>query len=412
MEAEIIAVGTEILMGQIVNTNAAFLAQQLNALGFNTYHESVVGDNPARLLENLQLAQARSDLVVLSGGLGPTTDDLTKQTVAKFLGRDLFFNETAMEKINLFFQRRNRVVTENNRLQALSIAGGIVLENPAGLAVGTLINQDNTYYLLLPGPPSELMPMFLQVARLHLEKILPQEDHLYSEVLRFFGIGEAQLATELQDLIAQQTNPTVAPYAKLHEVTLRITAQATTLEKGWALVQQLKEKILAQVGEFYYGSGDENSLAQVVVEKLKANQLTLSAVESLTAGLFQATLGEIAGVSKVFPGGLITYSPEAKIKTAHVPATLIEKYGVVSSEVAESMAQNTREIFDTDLAISFTGVAGPEPLENRPAGTVYIGLATRHGVMSLLLHLNRDRNYIRQQAVMEGLSFILKNIFA
>lgn len=411
MEAEIIAVGTEVLMGQVENTNETFLSQELNALGFNVYHESVVGDNPKRLFESLQLAASRSQLIVLCGGLGPTPDDLTKQVVAEFLALPLTEDTEAFEKIQRFFEVRQKPLTPNNRLQALTIQGGVSLKNPTGLAVGTFITQGMTSFLLLPGPPHELQPMFHEVAIPLLKDLLPQKERLVSEVLRFYGIGESRLATDLQDLIAKQTNPTLATYAKPQEVTIRISAKADSAEEAVTLLAPLKAEILKRVGEFYYGSGEEVTLGDVVARKLIAKNLTLTACESLTAGLFQSTLGNTAGVSKIFPGGLVTYSPESKAKLAGVSTETIAEFGVVSSPVAKEMAEGARQVLDTDLAISFTGVAGPASLEGKAAGTVWIGLAQRGKVpAAFLFQINRDRNGIRQQAVNEGLNLILRKV--
>ncbi|MGX7200268.1 competence/damage-inducible protein A [Enterococcus nangangensis] len=410
MDAEIIAVGTELLMGQVVNTNATFLSQELNALGFNVYYHSVVGDNPQRLTDVLNLAVKRSRLIVLTGGLGPTEDDLTKQTVAEFLALPLVENAEGLAKITRYFERSQRKMTPNNRLQALTIQGGHVLQNPTGLAVGTLITQGDTSYLLLPGPPSELTGMFSQVARPLLRQLLPQSQQLYSEVLRFYGIGESQLVTELADLIHEQTNPTVAPYAKLHEVTLRITGQSTAEKSGAALVAATRKEILARVGEFYYGSGDERTLAATVVAKLKEKGKSITAAESLTAGLFQSTLGDVSGVSEVFPGGFVTYSPQVKTALG-VPEATIAQHGVVSKEVACAMAEAAREKLATDLAVSFTGVAGPNELEGHSAGTTWIALAQKgQPTQAYLYHFNRDRSYIREHAVMQGLWLVWQSL--
>ena len=410
MDAEIIAVGTELLMGQIVNTNAAFLSKELNTMGFNVYHESVVGDNEERLLASLVLAKSRSQLVILTGGLGPTEDDLTKQTTAKFLALPLVENKEGMDKIIRFHEQLNRKMAPNNRLQALTIQGGHVLQNPNGLAVGTLITQGETTYLLLPGPPSELTQMFSQVAQPLLFNMLPQTDKLYSEVMRFFEIGESRLVTEIADLIHDQTNPTVAPYAKLYEVTLRITAKSASAEEAQALIAKRKQEILDRVGEYYYGAGDDLSLEEVLVAKLKEKNLTISAAESLTAGLFQATLGDVPGVSAVFPGGAVTYSNQAKIALG-VEAATIEKFGAVSDETAAAMAEAARAKFHTDLAVSFTGVAGPDALEGHMAGTVYIGLAQAdHVTQTFLYDFKRSRQYTRERAVMQALWLVYSAI--
>lgn len=410
MDAEIIAVGTELLMGQIVNTNAAFLSRELNVLGFNVYHESVVGDNEERLLASLELAKSRSQLIVLTGGLGPTEDDLTKQTLAKFLALPLVENKEGMDKILAFFDQLQRKMTPNNRLQALTIQGGHVLQNPNGLAVGTLITQGEATYLILPGPPSELTQMYTKVARPLLFNMLPQEDKLYSEVMRFFGIGESQLVTEIADLIHDQTNPTVAPYAKLYEVTLRITAKSKSEDEALALIAKRKAEILARVGEFYYGAGDDLTLEEVLVAKLKEKHLSLTAAESLTAGLFQATIADVPGVSEVFPGGAVTYSNALKVELGVDPAT-IEQFGAVSNETAAAMAEAARQKFHTNLAVSFTGVAGPDSLEGHTAGTVFIGLAQDNApTQTFLFDFKRSRQYTRERSVMQAMWLVYSAI--
>lgn len=293
MKAEIIAVGTEILTGQILNTNAQFLSEKLAEIGVDVYIQTAVGDNEARLLSVLEIARERSDLVILTGGLGPTEDDLTKQTVAKFLGKNLVFDAQAQTKLDDFFaQRPDYARTPNNERQAQIIQGATPLANETGLAVGGMIEVEGVTYVVLPGPPSELKPMVLN-------ELLPRlmtGAKLYSRVLRFFGIGESQLVTILADLIEQQTDPTLAPYAKTGEVTLRLSTKAKSQEEADAALNTLEEQILSRdtfegtsLQELCYGYGDETSLASLVVEELKKRQLSITAAESLTAGLFQAS---------------------------------------------------------------------------------------------------------------------------
>ncbi|MBO0440328.1 competence/damage-inducible protein A [Candidatus Enterococcus ikei] len=411
MKAEIIAVGTELLLGQVVNTNATFLSEELADLGIEVYYHTVVGDNPGRLEQLLAEAEKRSDLIVLCGGLGPTDDDLTKDTVAAHIHRSLIQDEQALARLHEFFTFSKNKMTENNLKQTLMIEGGIAVQNPTGLAVGTLITADETTYLLLPGPPNELKPMFLQNARPLLEELFPQAEQLMSRVLRFYGIGESQLVTELKELIDTQTNPTIAPYAKPNEVTLRLTAKISDAAKGQALLDSLEAQVMTKVGEYFYGYGDDNSLVKVTVEALKAHGKTISAAESLTAGLFQSTLGDIAGVSEVFKGGFITYSAETKEQFLGIDHKLLEKEGVVSEACAIAMAEQARKLADADFAVSFTGVAGPDELEGQPAGTVWIGIAEKgQPAFATLQHFNRDRRYIRQSAVMKGLDLIRRAV--
>lgn len=410
MKAEIIAVGTELLLGQVVNTNATFLSEELASLGIEVYYHSVVGDNPKRLEELVTLAENRSDLIVFCGGLGPTEDDLTKQIVAQHAGQELVRDEAGYEQMLTFFKNGQRFMTENNLRQTLVFKDGTALPNATGLAIGIFYRTATAAYLLLPGPPSELKPMFIQQARPILQTEFSSEEQLISRVLRFYGIGESALVTELADLIDSQKNPTVAPYAKPNEVTLRLTVKTTDESAGQAKLDELEQQIQARVGEYFYGYGEHTSLAEVVVDMLKEKKKTVTAAESLTAGLFQATLGDISGVSRVFSGGYVTYAKETKSKMLGINEDLLTAYGTVSKECAEAMALAAQAKEKADYALSFTGVAGPDELENQRPGTVWIALATNEGVKSKCYHFSRDRAYVRHSAVMAGLDLLRKEL--
>ena len=417
MKAEIIAVGTEILTGQILNTNAQFLSEKLAEIGVDVYIQTAVGDNEARLLSVLEIARERSELVILTGGLGPTEDDLTKQTVAKFLGKNLVFDAQAQAKLDDFFaQRPDYARTPNNERQAQIIQGATPLANETGLAVGGMIEVEGVTYVVLPGPPSELKPMVLN-------ELLPRlmtGAKLYSRVLRFFGIGESQLVTILADLIEQQTDPTLAPYAKTGEVTLRLSTKAKSKEEADAALNTLEEQILSRdtfegtsLRELCYGYGDETSLASLVVEELKKRQISITAAESLTAGLFQASLADFSGVSAIFKGGFVTYSLEEKAKMLDIPQTELEIHGVVSTYTAEKMAEQAREKTVSDIGISLTGVAGPESLEGHPAGTVFIGLSQASGTEVIRVNIGgRSRTDVRKIAVMHAFNLVLKALLS
>ena len=414
MQAEIIAVGTEILLGQVVDTNSAYIAQGLADAGIEVYYHSLVGDNADRLTAVVNQARSRSDLVVISGGLGPTKDDLTKQTVAQLLGVKLVEDQPAMAKIQRHFATTGQKLTPNNRLQALYLAGSERLQNTTGMAVGSFYRDPHgADLMLLPGPPSELEPMFENEALPRLKAAYQRQEFLVSRVLRFFGIGEAELVTQLADLIDHQTNPTIAPYAKVNEVTLRLTATAQSAAAGEQLLDQMTDTIQDRVGDYLYGFGDDNSLAQVVVKTLIARHLTITAAESLTAGKFQSTLGDVPGVSAVFPGGFVTYANAAKHDLLGVPQTVIATAGVVSAATAKEMAERSRQKLATDLAVSFTGVAGPDALEGQPAGTVWLGLA-QHGQapQAKLLHLTGNRAKVRERAVMQALDWLRRVLAA
>lgn len=417
MKAEIIAVGTEILTGQIVNTNAQFLSEKLAEIGVDVYFQTAVGDNEARLMSLLEIASSRSSLVILTGGLGPTEDDLTKQTLAKFLGKALVFDSQAQEKLDHFFaQRPDYARTPNNERQAQIVEGATPLPNETGLAVGGVSEVDGVTYVVLPGPPSELKPMVLNQL---LPKLMTGAK-LYSRVLRFFGIGESQLVTILADLIDQQTDPTLAPYAKTGEVTLRLSTKAVSQEKADQALDILENQILNRqtfeglsLRDICYGYGEETSLASVVVEELKKRKKSITAAESLTAGLFQATLADFSGVSAIFNGGFVTYSLEEKSKMLDISEQELKKHGVVSEFTAKKMAEQARLKTQSDYGVSLTGVAGPDSLEGHPAGTVFIGLAHAKGTEVIKANIaGRSRADVRQIAVMHAFNLVRKALLS
>lgn len=412
MKAEIIAVGTEILTGQITNTNAQFLSEEFAKLGIDVFFQTAVGDNEERLLSIIDLASKRSDLVVLCGGLGPTEEDLTKQTLAKYLGRNLVFDEQASKRLDEFFATRPQFTrTANNERQAQLIEGSTPLQNSTGLAVGGVIEVNGVTYVVLPGPPSELKPMVWD----YLVPLL-SSDHkqLYSRVLRFFGIGESQLVTVLSDLIDNQTDPTIAPYAKTGEVTLRLSTKADDIESAKAKLDQLEQKILSKktlnsipLENLLYGYGDDNSMARVVFDLLKKKHKTITAAESLTAGLFQSSIADFSGSSSVFNGGFVTYSIEEKSKMLQIPLEDLQEHGVVSHFTAEKMAEQSRKLTDADFGIGLTGVAGPDSLEGHPAGTVFIGIATREKVHSIRVVIGgRSRSDVRHIACLYAFNLV------
>ena len=417
MKAEIIAVGTEILTGQIVNTNAQFLSEKLAEIGVDVYFQTAVGDNEARLLSLLEIASQRSNLVILTGGLGPTEDDLTKQTLAKFLGKDLVFDPQAQEKLDIFFAHRpDYARTPNNERQAQIVEGATPLPNETGLAVGGVSEVDGVTYVVLPGPPSELKPMVLNQL---LPKLMTGAK-LYSRVLRFFGIGESQLVTILADLIDHQTDPTLAPYAKTGEVTLRLSTKAVSQERADQALDILENQILSRqtfegisLRDICYGYGEETSLASVVVEELKKRQKRITAAESLTAGLFQATLADFSGVSAIFNGGFVTYSLEEKSKMLDISEQELKEHGVVSEFTARKMAEQARIKTQSDYGVSLTGVAGPDSLEGHPAGTVFIGLAHAKGTEVIKANIaGRSRADVRHIAVMHAFNLVRKALLS
>jgi len=410
MDAEIIAVGSELLLGQIVNTNGRFLSQQFAEMGINVFYHTVVGDNDCRLQQAIALAESRADLIVFTGGLGPTKDDLTKETIARHLGKQLVFDEEALRSIEDYFSKKGRIMTENNKKQALVLEGCHVLRNDHGMAPGMVLTQAGITYMLLPGPPKEMEPMFLSYGYQQLQNRLQSKERIESKVLRFYGIGEALLETKIEDLLENQTNPTIAPLAADGEVTLRITAKDESKEKCEALISQVEAEILRRVGQFYYGS-DQTSLIQELVKELTKRDMTIAVAESLTGGMFQEQLTTIPGVSAIFKGGVVSYATAVKAKMLHVSEATIATYGVVSEQCALEMAANIRTELESDVGISFTGVAGPEEQEGKPAGTVFIGISYRDGrshVQSLNLSGSRAQNRIR--TVKYGCHYLLRDI--
>ncbi|HFH6927805.1 TPA: competence/damage-inducible protein A [Streptococcus agalactiae] len=412
MRAEIIAVGTEILTGQIVNTNAQFLSEKMAELGIDIYFQTAVGDNEERLLSLLDIASQRSQLVILCGGLGPTEDDLTKQTLAKFLGKSLTVDLLASRKLDRFFSSRPQFArTPNNERQAQLVEGSIPLQNLTGLAVGGIVTSKGVQYMVLPGPPSELKPMVM-------EQVVPilsnNGTKLYSRVLRFFGIGESQLVTILEDIIKNQTDPTIAPYAKVGEVTLRLSTKAENQDEADFKLDSLEKEILAlktldnrKLKDLLYGYGDNNSMARTVLELLKVQNKTITAAESLTAGLFQSQLAEFSGASQVFNGGFTTYSMDAKSQLLGIPKKKLQEYGVVSHFTAEAMAQQARQLLKADFGIGLTGVAGPDELEGYPAGTVFIGIATPEGVSSIKVSIGgKSRSDVRHISTLHAFDLV------
>ncbi|MGJ7920990.1 competence/damage-inducible protein A [Neobacillus sp. LXY-4] len=410
MNAEIIAVGTELLLGQIVNTNAQFISKQLADLGINVYYHTVVGDNPGRLKAALETAETRSNLIIFTGGLGPTKDDLTKETIAAHLGKKLVFDEEALKSIEAYFVRTNRTMTENNRKQALILEGSHVLPNDNGMAPGMALSVKDRMYMLLPGPPSEMEPMMAHYGYDFLLSKLSDREQIVSRVLRFFGIGEAALETEIDDIIERQTNPTIAPLAADGEVTLRLTAKHASVSEAERLLDLAEAEIRSRVGEFLYGY-DETSLLEEAMKLLKQQGLTIAAAESLTGGMFQQQITSVSGASQILKGGVVCYTNEVKANILHVKQETIDKEGVVSEACASELALNVADLMGSKIGVSFTGVAGPDEQEGKPVGTVYIGLHVEGQptyVKKLLLGGNRDS--VRRRAVKYGFYLLIKRL--
>ncbi|MGG3918912.1 competence/damage-inducible protein A [Parageobacillus thermoglucosidasius] len=412
MNAEIIAVGSELLLGQIANTNAQFLSAQLAELGINVYFHTVVGDNADRLEKVVKVAQTRANLIIFTGGLGPTKDDLTKETIARLLQRELVIDKEALHSIEAYFARTGRTMTENNKKQALVLQGSTVFRNEHGMAPGMAMTVGAITYMLLPGPPKEMQPMFSKYGRPFLMEKLDRHERIESRVLRFFGIGESQLETEIEDLIEQQSNPTIAPLAGDGEVTLRLTAKHHSEIEAKKLLDQTEQAILTRVGRYFYGYNDD-TLFKNTVKLLKEKKKTVAAAESLTGGLFLTELTAIPGASQVVRGGVVCYTNEVKEKVLHVPASVLATDGAVSERCAKLLAENVRALCGADIGISFTGVAGPDPLEGKSVGTVYIGISTSENETAVhALALSGPRDAIRTRTAKYGCSIILKKLAA
>lgn len=409
--AEIIAVGSELLLGQICNTNAQFLSKQLAELGINVYFHTVVGDNTDRLATAIHNAKSRADLLIFTGGLGPTKDDLTKETISKVLQKELVMDEEALTNIEGYYQKTKRPMSENNKKQAIVLEGSTVLPNDYGMAPGMALHDQPHTYMLLPGPPKELQPMFLNYGREYILSKLGVKEQIVSKVLRFFGIGESQLETDIDDLIDQQTNPTIAPLAGDHEVTLRLTAKHQSLDEANRLINETETLIQSRVGEHFFGY-DEDTIYSVLFGKIQHSSYTLSSAESLTGGLFSEKMTAFTGASEVIEGGIVCYTNDIKKNVLGVPGETLDQYGAVSEECASEMAESVKNLFHTDIGISFTGVAGPGTMDGKPVGTVYIGLAMPSGnTVVHQIQLAGGRESIRHRTVKYGCHFLLKELF-
>lgn len=406
MRAEIIAVGTELLLGQIVNTNAQYLSRGLAELGIDVYYQTVVGDNKERLIQAIEVGRGRADLLVFTGGLGPTQDDLTRDALAAYLGRGLTLHEPTMSKIEGMFANRGGAFVESNRRQALLVEGASPLRNDTGLAVGNALSADGTHYLLLPGPPREMKPMFLNDASLWLKELLGPTASLHSVMLKFAGIGESGLEDLLIDLIREQRDPTIAPYAQEGEVAIRVSTKAANAEEADRKLEGTLVEIRKRTASYLYAE-DDVPIEAAVVRLLAEQRRTVTLAESCTGGMVAQLLTTIPGSADVFPGGVVSYSNLVKMRALGVPTALLEgpeAPGAVSPETAAAMAEGVRAIADSDYAVSITGVAGPAAAEGKPVGLVYVGIAARgKPARTEKLQLSGDREGIRLRAAKRAL---------
>lgn len=407
MNCEILAVGTELLMGEIVNSDAQMISRGLNEHGFNVYWHTVVGDNPARLREALETAKRRADILITTGGLGPTADDLTKETVAEVFGRPLKMDQAQLVRLK---ERMGPKMTPNNEKQAMLPEGCTVLVNDWGTAPGCAFESDGCHVIMLPGPPRECTPMFRERALPYLETLCGGV--IGSRYVKIFGQGESSVEYLTRPLADSLEQVTMAPYAKEGECELRITARAETKEQALALCDPVVEQVKALLGDKVYGV-DVSSLEEVVVEGLKARKMTIACAESCTGGLIAKRITDISGASEVFGYGCVTYWNEAKMGLLGVSPETIQQYTEVSAQCALEMARGVRKLAGADIGISTTGYAGPTGgTEENPVGTVFIGLSWDGGetVLRPDRRYMRTREQVRRQAASHAFDLVRREV--
>lgn len=410
MNSEIISVGTELLLGQINNINTRIISQKLSEIGINVFFHTSVGDNRERISSIFKIALERSDLIIFTGGLGPTLDDLTKETVAEVLGLELNYDENILNRIQAFFKGMHREMPENNKKQALVPEGAITIQNENGTAPGIILQTGEKIIILLPGPPNEMEPMLNKFVIPFLRKRLNNNEVIKSKILRFIGIGESFLEQKILDILRKQTNPTVAPLAKQGEVTLRITAKAKSEKDANELIEPIIQTIKERVGEYIY-SYDNEPLEVVVGRMLIERRRTISIAESCTGGYLSHLLTNIPGISAVFDRGIISYSNKSKIEILNVPVEILKQKGAVSQEMAISMASWIRKLSGTDLGVAITGIAGPDggaPL--KPVGLVFITLSTDSGDLCEEYLFSGNREAIKRRSALAALDLIRRHL--
>lgn len=410
MVAELVSVGTEILLGNIVNTNAAYLAEMCARLGLSVYYQTVVGDNEVRMTEIFQTALGRSDVVIITGGLGPTKDDLTKETAAKVLGMKLVEDAHTRQRIESYLDdyvksHPGNTVTENNWKQALVPEGAKVLDNENGTAPGLILEKDGKTVVLLPGPPGELKPLFEEQVYPYLKKGQPEV--IYSQMVKICGIGESIVETKIADLIEKQDNPTIAPYAKTGEVHLRITARAKDKAEAKKLIKPVTRELKVRFGKNIYTTDEKKTLEEAVVELLAAKDMTVTTAESCTGGAIAARIVNVPGASDVLKQGFVTYSNKAKRKYLMVKKSTLKSEGAVSEKTAREMAKGGCFMTKSDACIAVTGIAGPGGgTDKKPVGLVYIGCCVGGHVEVRECHFNGSRSQVREQSVVSALTLL------
>ena len=396
MKAEIITVGTEILLGDILNTNSRYLSRELAAMGIEIYYQITVGDNEERLLKTLEESLNRSDIVICTGGLGPTEDDITKEVCAKYFGYELELHKPSLDAMIERFKHMNRVPTKNNEKQAYFPKEAYILKNDNGTAPGCIMEKEGKMIVVLPGPPKEMESMFENYVKPYLSKLT--DDVIESEVLRIIGVGESKVENDILDIIDSQTNPTIATYAKGYECTLRITAKAKSVEEAKELIKPMSDEMKRRFGQSLYATG-ETSIEEVVAKMLVENNLKIAVAESCTGGMVSASLINYPGISSVFMEGCVTYSNEAKMKSLGVKKETLDVYGAVSDNCAKEMASGVAARYNTNVGIATTGIAGPGGgTDEKPVGLVYFGIYINGKVITKKYVFNGDRQGVRERA--------------
>lgn len=408
MNAELIAVGTEILLGDIVNTDAQVISRGLAELGIGVYYQTVVGDNPERLRAAICQAKKRADIIITTGGLGPTLDDLTKETLAAVFEKKMELDEASLAKIKEFFARLGREMTANNEKQAMLPVGCTVFQNDWGTAPGCAFEAQGVQVVMLPGPPRECEPMFRHCAMPYLAKLCGGT--IVSHNLHIFGMGESEMEAKLFDLMEEGANPTLAPYAKENECLVRVTARAETAQEAEALIAPMLDKVRARLGDVVY-SLDVPSLEQVVADGFLAENLTLSVAESCTGGLLSKRVTDIPGASGFYKGGVCSYCNEIKVKLLGVKEETLASYTAVSEQTAREMAEGVRRVFDTDYGVGITGLAGPGGgLDDIPEGTVFVAVSSASGTVVRALTSALGRSRVRNGAASNALDMLRREI--
>ncbi len=409
MNFEIISIGTELLLGQIVNTNARDISRMLSELGMNVYYTTVVGDNPNRLKEALEIASERADGIITTGGLGPTCDDLSKETIAEFCGLECVRHEESARRIEERFKKQNRHMAASNLKQADMPKGCIILDNDHGTAPGAIVESDRAVIIMLPGPPSEMKPMLQDKVRPYLEK--KAEGVIRSKVLRVFGVGESAAEEKVEELIKNQSNPTIAPYAKTGEMEFRLTAKAETAEAAEKMLIPLENKVRDILGDYIYAEGEDATLQKTVVELLRKNQKTVAFAESCTGGLVAKKITDVSGASECFECGFVTYSNEQKERCLGVEHETLERFGAVSAQTALEMCRGVKDKAGADIGIGITGIAGPGGgTDEKPVGLIYIGICTDEIHAVCRLNLAGDRDVIRERTSLYALDLVRRSL--